>query len=96
MKRGRPAKYTSRHRFIVEVLHLHGLSSARIALVMHQFGVPMTDKAVASLVYQLPYRRTGMPLSVRQRLLDRLKAKRIDRNHEQPGLPDAFFTAVET
>ena len=43
--RGRPPKYTARMRFMVEVLHLHGLSAARIAEVMKFYGVPATCRA---------------------------------------------------
>lgn len=94
--RGRPPKYTSRHRFMIEVLHLHGLSYERIAVVMRRYNVPMTDSTVRWIVSQLPYRKAEMPAVVRQRFLDRLKAHRLDRNHGQPGLPDDFYIAKES
>ena len=94
--RGRPPRYTERHRFMVHVLHLHGLSYERIAVVMRLYSVPMTDSTVRWIVSQLPYRKAEMPVAVRQRFLDRLKAHRLDRNHNQPGLPDQFFEAVES
>lgn len=94
--RGRPPKYTSRHRFIVEVLHLHGLPYARIANVMLLYGVPMGESTVRWIVSQLPYRKVEMPVAVRQRFLDRLKAHRLDRSHEQTGLPDDFYIAKES
>lgn len=94
--RGRPSKYTSRMRFMIEVLYLHGLSAARIAEVMKIYGVPMDRHKVRSIVSQLPYRKAEMPVAVRQRFLDRLKAHRLDRNHNQPGLPDEFYVAKES
>lgn len=94
--RGRPPKYTARMRFMVEVLHLHGLSAARIAEVMKLYGVPMDRHKVRSIIVQLPYRKAEMPVAVRQRFLDRLKAHRFDRSHGQPGLPDDFYIAKES
>ena len=94
--RGRPPKYSDRHRFIIEVLHLHGLTPSRIVGVMHLYSVPLTVKAVESIIYRLPYRRKEMPAAVRQRFLDRLKARRLDNAHGQPPLPDEFFIARET
>ena len=79
--RGRPPKFTMRHRFMVEVLWLHGLPTARIAAVMRLYSVPMAESTVRLLVSQLPYRGAEMPVAVRQRFLDRLKANRLDRNH---------------
>lgn len=96
MKRGRPPKYTARMRFMVEVLHLHGLPASRVASVMRLYSVPMSEKAVESLIYQLPYRRKEMPAAVRQRFLDRLKANRLDRTHGQEGLPDQFYQARQS
>lgn len=94
--RGRPPRFTERHRFMVHVLHLHGLSYERIAVVMCLYSVPMTDSTVRWIVSQLPYRKAEMPVAVRQRLLDRLKANRLDRNHNQHGLPDDFYVAKES
>lgn len=94
--RGRPPKYTSRHRFMIEVLHLHGLSYERIAVVMRRYNVPMTDSTVRWIVSQLPYRKAEMPVAVRQRFLDRLKGNRLDRSYGQPGLPDDFYIAKES
>ena len=94
--RGRPPRYTERHRFMVHVLHLHGLSYERIAVVMRLYSVPMTDSTARWIVSQLPYRKAEMPPAVRQRFLDRLKAHRLDRNHNQPGLPDEFYVAKES
>jgi hypothetical protein len=56
----------------------------------------MTDSTVRWVVSQLPYRKAEMPVAVRQRFLDRLKAHRLDRNHNQPGLPDEFYVAKES
>lgn len=94
--RGRPPKYTARHRFMIEVLHLHGLSHVRIAVVMCLYSVPMTDSTVRWIVSQLPYRRAEMPVKVRQRFLDRLRANRLDRAYGQDGLPDEFYMARES
>lgn len=94
--RGRPPKYTSRHRFMIEVMHLHGLSYERIAVVMRRYNVPMTDRTVRWIVSQLPYRKAEMPVAVRQRFLDRLKAHRLDRAYGQDGLPDDFYIARES
>ena len=91
--RGRPPKYTARHRFMVEVLWLHGLPMARIASVMRLYSVPMAESTVRLLVSQLPYRKAEMPAAVRQRFLDKLKANRLDRNHGQTGLPNEFYLA---
>lgn len=96
MKRGRPTKYTARHHFMCEVLHLHGLSYERIAVVMRLYSVPMGESTVRWIVSQLPYRKSEMPVSVRQRFLDRLKAHRLDRAHGQAGLPDDFYVAKES
>lgn len=95
MPRGRPKKYTDRHRFLIEVLHLRGLSASKVVALMEIYGVHMTVRSVQSIVHQLPYRRTEMPRAVRQRFLDRLKAHRLDRNHGQQGLPDAFFVVSD-
>lgn len=94
--RGRPPKYTSRHRFMIEVLHLHGLPAERIAAVMRLYSAPMNESTVRWIVSQMPYRKAEMPVAVRQRFLDRLKANRLDRNHGQPGLPDDFYIAKES
>jgi hypothetical protein len=94
--RGRPPRYTDRHRFMVHVLHLHGLSSERIAVVMRLYSVPMGESTIRWIVSQLPYRKAEMPRVVRQRFLDKLKAHRLDRNHGQEGLPDEFFIAGES
>lgn len=94
--RGRPPRFTDRHRFMVSVLHLHGLSYERIAAVMRRYNVPMTDSTVRWIVSQLPYRKAEMPVAVRQRFLDRLRAHRIDRAYGQDGLPDEFYTARES
>lgn len=95
MKRGRPTRYTNRMRFMVEVLHLHGLPARQIAAVMGHYSIRMPESTVRMIVAQLPYRKAEMPVSVRQRFLDRLKAHRLDRNHDQPGLPDDFYIAKE-
>lgn len=94
--RGRPPRYTERHRFMVHVLHLHGLSYERIAVVMRLYSVPMTDSTVRWIVSQLPYRKAEMPMAVRQRFLDRLKAHRLDRAYGQTGLPDEFYVARQS
>lgn len=94
-KRGRPTKYTARHIFLIEVLNLRGLPASKIVHLMNIYGVPMTIRSVQSIVHRLPYRRAEMPPAVRQRFLDRLKANRLDRNHGQPGLPDAFFVVSD-
>lgn len=94
--RGRPPKYTSRHRFMIEVMHLHGLSYERIAVVMRRYNVPMNESTVRWIVSQLPYRKVEMPAAVRQRFLDRLKAHRLDRAYGQAGLPDEFYVARES
>jgi hypothetical protein len=93
---GRPPKYTERHRFMVEVLYLHGLSSSRIAASMRLYSVPMSDRAVQKIIAGLAYRKTEMPGAVRQRFLDRLKARRLDRAHGMTGLPDEFYLARES
>lgn len=90
-KRGRPTKYTARHRFLIEVLNLRGLPASKIVHLMNIYGVPMTVRSVQSIIHRLPYRRAEMPPAVRQRFLDRLKANRLDRNYGLPGLPDEFF-----
>lgn len=93
---GRPSRYTERHRFMIEVLYLHGMSSSRIAASMRLYNVPMSERAVQKIVAGFPYRKTEMPVSVRQRLLDRLKSQRLDRSHGMTGLPDEFYTARAT
>lgn len=89
--RGRPRKYTDRHRYMIEVLHLRGMSADRIARIMRMYGITLTRRAVESIIYRLPYRRSQLSLDVRQRLLDGLKVKRLDQSQGQRGLPDQFF-----
>lgn len=91
MGRGRPSKYTTRQRFMIEVLHLHGLSAEGVARIMTRYGVPMTLKAAQGMIYRLPNWNFGMPAAVRQRRLDALKKDRQDCAYGQPGLPDEFF-----
>lgn len=96
MTRGRPTRYTNRMRFMVEVLYLHGLSFREVSAVMGHYSIRMPESTVRMMVAQLPYRKAEMPAAVRQRLLDRLKEHRLDRNHGQPGLPDDFYIAKES
>jgi len=91
MPRGRPSKYTVRQRFMIEVLHLHGLSAEGIARIMARYGVPMTRKSVQRQVWSLPHKAGALPADVRQRLLDALRKERQDFAHGQPGLPSEFF-----
>ena len=95
MTRGRPKKYTERHRFLIEVMNLRGLPASKIVHLMSIYGVPMTVRSVQSIIQRLPYRRTEMPTAVRQRFLDRLKAHRLDRGYGVPALPDAFFVVSD-
>jgi hypothetical protein len=87
--RGRPRKYSDRQRFIVSVLWLHGMSEQAIADLVSRYGiVAMTRPAVSCQIGQTPFRgRDKMPVQVRQRFLDTLKANRLDAR----ALPDQFF-----
>jgi transposase len=89
--RGRPKKYSERQRFMISVLILHGLTHSEVATVMAHYGVPMSRKAVWAQIAQTGFSK-DKPAQVRQRLLDRLKANRLDYSHGQKGLPDQFFT----
>lgn len=90
MSRGRPRLYSDGHRFIISVLWLRGFSEAQIGTAMRRYGVLMTRKSVSGQIGQTPFRgRDKMPLEVRQRFLDRLKAKRLDGGI----LPDEMFEA---
>lgn len=89
--RGRPKKYSSRQRFLISVLVLHGMSTAEVAAVMRLYGVPMSRQAVWKQVAATGFSKDESAV-IRQRHLDRLKEKRLDWSHGQTGLPDQFFT----
>jgi hypothetical protein len=91
--RGRPKTYTERHRFIIRVLFLYGLTSGEIAKMMHMFGVLMSKPQVQGQIAALGYRRAEMPRAVRQRLLNTLKSTRLDKVDRQTPIPDYFFEA---
>lgn len=94
--RGRPkgsSSYTERHRYILRVLFLYGCSAGETAKIMGMYGCPMTAGMVSGQVAALGYRKKEMPRSVRQRLLDEAKTKRLDRSNQQMGLPEHFFEA---
>ena len=93
MPRGRPSKYTKRHRYVIEVLFLHGLSPAAIARVMSCYGAPMTPAAVSGQIASLNYRKADMPQAVRQRFLDEKAKNRLDKDGRSTPLPDWAFTA---
>lgn len=92
MKRGRPRVYTDRQRYIISVMYLHGMSAQSIASILTRFDLaPLTRKKVSGIISQTPFNnRDAMPLSVRQGLLDKLKAHRLDGRI----LPDSYFEAT--
>lgn len=87
MKPGRPPRYSARHRFIIEVLFLHGLSASRISRIMLGYGVPMTRDQVRAQVSAMGYRRRTMTAAERQFYLDRLRESPLT------ALPEAFYEA---
>jgi hypothetical protein len=96
MARGRPPKYTERHRYVLQVLYLYGLSLSEIARLMAHYGVTMSKPQVAGQIATLGYRKDEMPRAVRQRFLDGLKVNRLDKAGRYMALPDHFFTARES
>jgi hypothetical protein len=93
MTRGRPKTYTERHRYIIRVLFLYGLTAGEIVKMMQVFGVLMSEPQVRGQIESLGYRRREMPRAVRQRLLNTLKATRLDKVDRQTPIPDYFFEA---
>lgn len=73
MKRGRPRLFLAKHRFLVEVLFLHGLSASRISRFLHGYGVPMTTAQVKAQLESMGCRKSSMTLADRQARLDRLR-----------------------
>jgi len=93
MTRGRPKSYTERQRYLLRVLFLYGCSPAEIAKFMGMYDCQMTPAMASGQVAALGYRKRDMPRAVRQRLLDELKANRLDKQGRLTPLPDWFFEA---
>lgn len=87
MKRGRPKFFLAKHRFLVEVLCMHGLSASRISRFMSAYGVPMTGAQVDWILRSAGIHRRGMTREQRQARLDML------RQSPKLTLPDEFYRA---
>lgn len=89
MKRGRPRLFLAKHRFVIEVLYLHGFTASRISRFMHGYGVPMTVDQVQAQLQSMGVRRRSVTLAERQARLDELKRRPL------ANLPEAVYRAYE-